>query len=325
MIGELEGRPNTEHGKQVRTQGQQERLRLDSLDFQATERSTTSSGWCLEKVKTTGKYLRPNQSWNYSFQIRSGQKQMRQHDAVEDAQRGEDSGENPIQVCRGHGREEPAEARRICQIAHKPNSNDSIGQDFHPHRTKNNQNAWTHGETAMETSPEKNSPTPRIRWYSGISPATKCMSTRQKNWCESLRAAGHDGTDVETRKVSHRETTVSGRGIREEANRDVLACVLHQRRTTYDNQRRRVPHHEGQAHDGYNHNHNYGEDRKLKGRKSCTGKGGEKDSVSKEIVSAQSNKRYRKRERERERAGKSGRSTASTQVWSLSSGDSSST
>ena len=33
---------------------------------------------------------------------------------------------------------------------------------------------------------------------------------------------------------------------------------------------------------------NFGEDRKLKGRKSCTGKGGQKDSVSKEIVSGTS-------------------------------------
>ena len=33
---------------------------------------------------------------------------------------------------------------------------------------------------------------------------------------------------------------------------------------------------EGHAHDGHKHNHNCGEDRRLKGRKSCTGKGGRK-------------------------------------------------
>ena len=98
---------------------------------------------------------------------------------------------------------------------------------------------------------------------------------------------------------SHRETTGGGRGRREEANRDVLACVLHQRRTTDENQRRREPDHEGQAHDGHNHNHNYGEDRRLKGRKSCTGKGGQKDSGSKQIVSGTTKKNIG---REREQA-----------------------
>ena len=46
MIGELED-PTRKHGEQVRTQGQ-ERLRLDSLDCQATERSTPATQPIME-------------------------------------------------------------------------------------------------------------------------------------------------------------------------------------------------------------------------------------------------------------------------------------
>ena len=121
-----------------------------------------------------------------------------------------------------------------------------IPQDFHPQRTKNNHISG------------RNTPTPRIRWYSGISPATKCVSGRQKNGANHCEQSDTTGQTLKREKFdyawSHRETTGGSRGRREEANRDVLACVFAPK--THDRRTKVKPM------TATTHNHNCGEDRR---------------------------------------------------------------